>query len=149
MHILCLTLGRGTAAIENKWVSEITILSQRTFRKLVGTAGPILGVCSHSGKVIPVLDIAAFFGTAPLTQTEGLPALICHMPQATVAIAVSAVLAPRVVDEPLHALSPQLRSKEQLLLGMTEDGVGVIDLERVLSDQGLQFVRENQGAQSK
>lgn len=149
MNILCLSLGRGTAAIENKWVSEIAILSQRSFRRLNGPVSQLLGVCAHSGKVIPVVDLGAFFGAAPLQQADGLPALICHLPSGTLAVAVSAVLAPRVIHEPLQPLSAQLRSKEELLLGMTEDGVGVIDLAHVLSDEGLKFSIQSQGGQTR
>jgi chemotaxis signal transduction protein len=149
MNILCLALGRGAAAVEHRWVSEITILSRRCFRKMSGSVAPLIGVCSHSGKVISVLDLGVFLGTAPLLQTDGIPALVCHLAQGTVAMAVSAVLAPRVVDEPLQSLSPQLKSRERFLLGMTEDGVGVIDLERLLSDEGLSLLNFNQGSQSK
>lgn len=68
--------------------------------------------------------------------------MVCQVPTGTVGLIVDEICGSEVLEQGLDEVGGQLRTWERLLLGVTSAGIGVINLERLLSNQGLLLAQD-------
>lgn len=142
MQVYLFKIGEGTFGVAERWVREIRSISAQTLTTIPNAPSYVLGVAAVGGDVIPVMDLSLFVGSPALQVTTTTPMIICHVPAGTVGVVVSSEVGTQNLAEGLAAVGEHLRTWERLLLGVTPDGVGVINLERLLSNQGLLLAQD-------
>ncbi len=142
MQVYLFKIGDGTYGVAERWVREVRTIGPQTLTQIPGSPSYVLGVTAVGGDVVPVMDLSLFVGSPALQVTTTTPLLVCHVPAGTVGVVVSEEVGSQNLAEGLAAVGEHLRTWERLLLGVTPDGVGVINLERLLSNQGLLLAQD-------
>jgi purine-binding chemotaxis protein CheW len=124
-------------AVAAAWVWRV--VGTADIAPVPGAPPILLGVMNLHGEVLPVFDPRRLLGLAPHAPGEAAPVVVLGRDSAELGLAVDAadqVL--RLATDQLHAppdsLAPERR---ELLHGMTQDGVIVLDGPKLLADARL------------
>jgi purine-binding chemotaxis protein CheW len=145
IEIVEFVLSRQRYAFEASWVRSIHPLRQLTVRPC--TPPHVLGVVNLRGHVLAVIDIRRFFGM----PQRGLADLdkVVVLTDGAMAFGVLADSVPgarKVRRDALQAAVPTFTGiRQAYLLGVTADGLAVLDATRLLRDPALRVDEQVQG----
>jgi len=143
-HVQLIAFSRGEHryGIELRNLTEIRPLVSWT--PVPGIPGYFLGVTQLRGDIIAVLDIAVLFGSATegdAGERFGVVVTAGDVAAALLADTVDDVhdLAPEQIHPPLTTFA---NTRERYIRGLTEDGLAILDVERLLGDEWLRVSHE-------
>jgi purine-binding chemotaxis protein CheW len=124
-------------AVESSYVSEVQPL--RDFTPLPGTPPFVLGIISRRGEIISVLDVRKFFNIPSQGLTNLNKVIVVHADQMEVGIMADDVLGVRLLrSSGIQPAPPTLTGiRDQCLKGVTEAGLVVLDIKKLLSDRNM------------
>jgi purine-binding chemotaxis protein CheW len=138
-------LSRERYAFESRWVRSIHPL--RRFTVLPCTPSHVLGIVNLRGHVVAVIDIRRFFGL-PRRGLADLDKVIV-LEGGGMEFGVLADVVPGVRTVRRAALQTAIPTftgiRQAYLLGVTQDGLAVLDAERLLRDEQLMVDEQVQG----
>jgi len=104
-----------------------------------GAPSPFAGIVPLRSELFPVIDVAAWLGSETVRSARSF-FVACGGARPELAIAVDEVLEVQRIDA-----GAIIASGAPGKFGHTEDGVTVLDGDRLLSDPGLHLTRSDQG----
>ncbi len=129
-------------AVELRYLSEIRPLTSLT--RVPGVPDHFPGVIQLRGEIVAVLDIAVLFG-GPRASDDG-ESFAVVVAWGDIAAALYADTVDDVLDLPPGHIHPPLstftHSRERYIRGLTEDGLAILDVERLLGDEWLRVNHE-------
>jgi len=143
-QVQLIAFGRGEHryGVELRFLTEIRPLS--TVTRVPGVPPFFSGVIQLRGDIIAVVDIAVLFGASPSSVTDRFAVVVSS---GDVAAALLADSVDDVVDLPAERIHPPLttftQSRERYIRGLTEDGLALLDVERLLGDEWLRVRHES------
>ncbi len=142
LDVLAFQLSAEKYGLDPHFVSEVCGLTQLT--ALPGIPGFVLGIMNLRGRIVSVIDLGKLFGLPKrgLTDTDR----VIIVGNGTMEFGLLANGVSGIVTIPFAAIQespPTLTGiRRDLLLGVTPDGVAVLDVSRMLSDERV-LVRES------
>ena len=137
MRILEFAVGEERYAFKTDLLDEVYPL--RDLAPLPGTPGFVLGITSVRGRILSVLDLQVLFGGARADRDDSHPIVVLRSVAMEFAIAADSVSEVREIpeDSVQRPLSSTDSLRDEYLLGLTIDGVTVLDAQRMLADPRL------------
>jgi purine-binding chemotaxis protein CheW len=142
VHLIAFSRGEHRYGVELKNLTEIRPLVSWT--PVPGIPSYYLGVTQLRGEIIAVVDIAVLFGAAvepSAGERFGVVVMAGDVATALLADTVDDVhdLAPEHIHPPLATFDT---TRERYIRGLTEDGLAILDVERLLGDEWLRVSQE-------
>jgi len=142
VHLIAFSRGEHRYGVELKNLTEIRPLVDWT--PVPGIPSFYLGVTQLRGEIIAVVDIAVLFGSAldvDVGERFGVVVTAGDVATALLADTVDDVhdLAPEQIHPPLTTFAT---TRERYIRGLTEDGLAILDVERLLGDEWLRVSHE-------
>lgn len=141
LELIEFSLARERYGIASAFVREVCPLTQLT--PVPCTPDFVLGIINVRGEIISVIDIRKFFALPAAGLTDLNKVIIVHSDKM-----IFGVLADFIVDVrdiPLATIQPSSNIggiRAEYLIGVTPEGVAVIDTEKLLTDKNI-VVDEN------
>lgn len=134
LDVLEFQLASERYAVETSFVREV--LPLRDLTPLPCTPPHLLGIVNVRGRILPVFDIKRFFDLPDQGLTDLHRILLIHGHGLELGLLADAVTGTRSL--PVDGLQPPLPTltgiRAEYLLGLTPEGLVVLDLERILTD---------------
>lgn len=139
LELTIFSIGDLLCAIENAKVREISILRAVT---VVHHAAPhVRGVVNLRGQIMTVLDLGIRFGIGPVPEDRKSRVLVIHTGEEDVGLLVDGV--EDVMTAPVSDMEPPPSNIGgvsgaffRAILKSKDDLISLVDLDRVLSDEG-------------
>lgn len=137
IQVLEFTVGGERYAFETTLVNEVYPV--RELAVIPGVPDFVLGIVSVRGRIVSVLDLRSIFGAPEQTRPPAHPVIILRSVAMEFAVAADAVSEVRQLPESAvqRSLASVAGVREEYLLGVTPDGVVVLDAARLLADRRL------------
>jgi purine-binding chemotaxis protein CheW len=143
-QVQLIAFGRGEHryGVELRFLTEIRPLAAVT--RVPGVPPFFSGVIQLRGEIVAVIDIAVLFGGELSDAGGDRFAVVVASPDGAAALLADAV--DDVVDLPADQIHPPLatftQSRERYIRGLTETGLAILDVERLLGDEWLRVDHE-------
>ncbi|HEY3999591.1 MAG TPA: chemotaxis protein CheW [Candidatus Xenobia bacterium] len=131
MQVVGFRLGTRSFAVDASIVAEV--YSYREIVPVPCTPAYILGLINARGQILSVADLKIFLGLTPTEPTRESKIMVWHSPYVEFGVLVDALY--DVKEIVLESMGQQ--DKGDFVLGMTPDGVSVVDARRLMADRRL------------
>jgi purine-binding chemotaxis protein CheW len=140
--LIAISRGAHRYGIELDSLTEIRPLDSWT--PVPGIPDHFLGVIALRGEIVAVIDIAVVFGGQPTAgDAERFAVVVTSNGVAAALLADSVDDVHDLVPEQIHPpLSTFTHSRERYIRGLTEEGIALLDVERLLGDEWLKVSQE-------
>lgn len=145
LDVLEFELARERYAVETRYVREVGAL--RSLAALPCTPPFVLGIVSVRGRILPVIDIRAFFDLPGRGLADMNRVVVVAHGDVELGLLVDAVVGVRgVAAQELHGPLPTFTGvRADYLRGVTAERLVVLDLGRMLSDPAMIVHQEVEG----
>lgn len=137
VEVLAFSLAHETYAIELAHIREVLPLKQLT--PLPGVPSFVLGVIHLRGEIISVIDLKVFFQLPVKGLTDLNRVIVLESRHMTFALLADLIVGVRRLSR--GRIQPSLPTlggiQAEYLKGVTEDGIVVLDAEKVLADEKI------------
>lgn len=139
-----IAFGRGEHhyGVELMYLTEIRPVTSLT--RVPGVPPHFSGVIQLRGEIVAVIDISVLFGGMPIAADEERFAVVVAFGDISAALIADTV--DDVIDLRVDRIHPPLttftQSRERYIRGLTEDGLAILDVERLLGDEWLRVNHE-------
>lgn len=137
VQLIAFARGEHRYAVELRFLTEIRPLG--AVARVPGVPAYYAGVIQLRGDIVAVLDIARLFGGEVGTTADPFAVMVTAPGDAAAALLADSV--DDVVDVPAERVHPPLASftssRERYIRGLTEDGLAILDVGRLLGDEWL------------
>ena len=123
--------------IASSFIREV--FSMKEFTPIPSTPNFVLGVINVRGQIISVIDIKKFFGLPTGGISDLNRVVICHTEDMEVGILADSIKGVRIVPvDIIQASMPTLNdARAEYIKGVTEEGLVVLDIKKLLSSNKL------------
>jgi purine-binding chemotaxis protein CheW len=137
LEILEFALASERYAVETRWVDEVQHL--RALTPLPGTPPFVRGVVNLRGRILPVYDLKKFFDLPESGLTDLHRIVVVRCADLVLGLLADQVIGVRSLPRAALAPSPATLTGigAEFLLGVSEQRLVVLDLERVLAERKL------------
>ncbi|MCC6744039.1 MAG: purine-binding chemotaxis protein CheW [Acidobacteria bacterium] len=141
VHLIAFSRGEHRYGIELAYLSEIRPVTRCT--PVPGVPPFYVGVIHVRGDIIAVLDIAVLFGREPGIAADEQFAIVVSAGDVTAGLLADSVddvhdLQPGRIHPPLTTFTDR---RERYISGLSQDGVSILDVDKLLHDERL-WVRQ-------
>jgi purine-binding chemotaxis protein CheW len=140
--LIAFSRGVHRYGIELDYLTEIRPLDSWT--PVPGIPDHFLGVIALRGEIVAVIDIAVVFGGTPTVGNGERFAVVVTAGGVAAALLADSVddvhdLLPEQIHPPLTTFT---HSRERYIRGLTEEGIALLDVEKLLGDELLRVSQE-------
>lgn len=136
INLIAFSRGAHRYAIELEHLTEIRPLDAWT--RVPGVPEYFLGVVALRGEIIAVVDVAVLFGSETAHAAETFAVIVTADGISTAFLADSVDDVHDLLPEQIHPpLATFTSSRERYIRGLAEDGIAILDVERLLGDEWL------------
>jgi purine-binding chemotaxis protein CheW len=134
LELLEFSLANERYAVETRHVGEVHPL--RDLTPLPGTPAFVRGIVNLRGRIVPVFDLKKFFDLPEQGLTDLHRIIVVRAPDLELGLLADVVVSVRLIAA--DTLSPPLPTLSAIaaeyLMGVSEERLVVLDLERILAD---------------
>ena len=141
--LIAFSRGAHRYGIELDYLTEIRPLDSWT--PVPGIPDHFLGVIALRGEIVAVIDMAVVFGGQPTSGDGERFAVVVTSGAVAAALLADSVddvhdLLPEQIHPPLSTFT---HSRERYIRGLTDEGIALLDVEKLLGDEWLKVSQES------
>ncbi|MGR3318287.1 MAG: chemotaxis protein CheW [Candidatus Anammoxibacter sp.] len=142
IDVLEFLVANETYGIDLVHINEVFPLKQ--FTPLPCVPQFILGIINVRGKIYSVIDMKKFFGLPEKGFTDINKAIIVHTDDMALGVLADSIIGVRSipVDNIQESLPTLTGIRKEYLKGLTEDGLVILDIEKILGDKDIVVYEE-------
>lgn len=136
LELIEFSLARARYGIASAFVREVCHLTQLT--PVPCTPDFVAGIINVRGEVISVIDIRRFFSLPEIGITDLNKVIILHREKMIFGVLADFIVEVRPIELSAIQLSTNISGiRAEYLLGVTPEGLAVIDAEKLLTDKNI------------
>lgn len=123
--------------IESSYIREV--FSMKEYTQIPGTPGFVLGVVNVRGQILSVVDVKKFFGLPTGGLSDLNRVVICSYNDMEVGVLADIIKGVRIVKlEDIQSSLPTINdARAEYIKGVTEEGLVILDIEKLFSQSKL------------